>query len=402
MDLSKITAPNPNRKPLFIPSLSAGGTAASLKKNREVEPGLTTRFYAEDFPEEFRHPYFLITAGHFYKKMDARITFGLENVFTFGDSGGFQIASGAIKWDVGIRDQILAFLEENSDVAANLDIPPRMSYEGKFQESLDFSYDNFKYFANKQQGKTKFLNVLQGNNPSQFNLWYDTVKHFDFKGWCVGGSRRLVDFIYTIALFLENREFENPRNEFIHMLGISKVSDFFVLGTYQALLNKHYGGKIQLMTDSSSPGQFPVYGDIILAPNFGTLNWTQMHVSRDIKYTETKPIPVLYHTPVSKNFTMGVVNDYKQEYYDRATIQNLLVFNKGMYDIADFCSGDVELLQGVVPSDMYIILKSIHEMFDQPDNAYKIYEKYRHYYVNYGGDWVPSQNREILSSFFEN
>ena len=97
MDLSKIIAPNPNRKPLFIPSLSAGGTAASLKKNREVEPGLTSRFYAEDFPEEFRHPYFLITAGHFYKKMDARVTFGLENVFTFGDSGGFQIASGAIK-----------------------------------------------------------------------------------------------------------------------------------------------------------------------------------------------------------------------------------------------------------------------------------------------------------------
>jgi hypothetical protein len=127
-----------------------------------------------------------------------------------------------------------------------------------------------------------------------------------------------------------------------------------------------------------------------------------MHVSRDIKYTAEKLMPVLYHTPVSKNFTMGVVNDYKQEYYDRATIQNLLVFNKGMYDIADFCSGDVELLQGVVPNDMYIILKSIHEMFDQPDNAYKIYEKYRHYYVNYGGDWVPSQNREILSSFFEN
>jgi hypothetical protein len=333
--------------------------------------------------------------------MDARARFGLEDVFTFGDSGGFQIASGAIKWDVGLRDQILDFLEANSDVAANLDIPPRMSYEGKFQESLDFSYDNFKYFANKQSGKTRFLNVLQGNNPSQFNLWYDTVKDFDFNGWCVGGSRRLVDFIYTIALFLKNREFDKKNIEFIHMLGISKVSDFFILGTYQALLNKHYGGRIQLMTDSSSPGQFPVYGDLIMGPNFATLNWTQMHVSRDIRYTDTKPLPVLYHTPVSKNFTMGIVNDYKQEYYDRATLQNLLVFNKGMNDIFEFCNGDVELLQGVVPSDMYIILKSIHEMFESDDPIH-IYEKYRSYYVNYGGQWVASQHKEVMNNFFEN
>ena len=64
MDLSHLVAPNPNRKPLFIPSLSAGGTASSLQKNRDIEPGLTSRFYSKDFPEEFRHPYFLITAGH--------------------------------------------------------------------------------------------------------------------------------------------------------------------------------------------------------------------------------------------------------------------------------------------------------------------------------------------------
>jgi hypothetical protein len=99
---------------------------------------------------------------------------------------------------------------------------------------------------------------------------------------------------------------------------------------------------------------------------------------------------------------MGVVNDYKQEYYDRATIQNLLVFNKGMLDISEFCSKDVELLEGVIPSDMHIILKSIHEMFAQPDNAFRIYEQYRHYYVNYGGQWVPSQHKEVMSNFFEN
>lgn len=400
MDLSHLVAPNPNRKPLFIPSLSAGGTASSLQKNRDIEPGLTSRFYSKDFPEEFRHPYFLITAGHFYKKMDARQRFGLEETFTFGDSGGFQIASGAIKWDVNIRDQILQFLEANSDVAANLDIPPRMSYEGKFQESLDFSYDNFKYFAQKQSGKTRFLNVLQGNNPSQFNLWYDTVKDFDFNGWCVGGSRRLVDFMYTIALFLKNREFEKANVEFIHMLGISKVSDFFILGTYQALLNKHYGGRIQLMTDSSSPGQFPVFGDLIIGPNFSAQKWDQIHVSRDIKYREEDLMPTLFHTPITKNWNMKIINDYKQEYYDRGTLQNLLVFNKGLVDISNFCTKDIELLGEVIPKDLYSILQSIHEMFESDDPMH-IYEKYRGIYIAYGGQWIPSQHREVLSSFFD-
>lgn len=400
MNISQIIIPNPNRKPLFIPSLSAGGTASSLIKNKEFEPGLPVRFYSKDFPEEFRHPYFLVTAGHFYKKLDTRQRFGLEDSFVFGDSGGFQIASGAIKWDVSIRDKILEFLEENSDVAANLDIPPRMSYDGRFQESMDFSYDNFKYFAEKRKGKTKLLNVLQGNNPTQFTQWYNKVKDFDFNGWCVGGSRRLVDFLYTIALFLENREFEKPNLEFIHMLGISKVSDFFIMATYQKLLNKYYGGRIQLMTDSSSPGQFPVFGDIIIAPNFSTLNWTQIHVSRDIKYTDDSYMPVLFNTPVSKNWTMKIVNDYKQEYYDRATIQNVLVFNKGFDDINNLCKGDLSLLEEVIPSDMFQILKSMELMFESTEPL-KVYEEYRQIYIKYGGDWVSTSSKENLGNFFE-
>jgi glycosyltransferase involved in cell wall biosynthesis len=170
-----------------------------------------------------------------------------------------------------------------------------------------------------QQTYTHFEVILSDDSPD------DTVKDFDFNGWCVGGSRRLVDFMYTIALFLKNREFEKANVEFIHMLGISKVSDFFILGTYQALLNKHYGGRIQLMTDSSSPGQFPVFGDLIIGPNFSAQKWDQIHVSRDVKYREEDLMPTLFHTPITKNWNMKIINDYKQEYYDRGTLQNLLI-----------------------------------------------------------------------------
>jgi hypothetical protein len=97
---------------------------------------------------------------------------------------------------------------------------------------------------------------------------------------------------------------------------------------------------------------------------------------------------------------MKIINDYKQEYYDRGTLQNLLVFNKGLVDISNFCTKDIELLGEVIPKDLYSILQSIHEMFESDDPMH-IYEKYRNIYINYGGQWIASQHKEVMSSFFD-
>ena len=154
------------------------------------------------------------------------------------------------------------------------------------------------------------------------------------------------------------------------------------------------------MTDSSSPGQFPVFGDLIIGPNFSAQKWDQIHVSRDIKYREEDLMPTLFHTPITKNWNMKIINDYKQEYYDRCTLQNLLVFNKGLVDISNFCTKDIELLGEVIPKDLYSILQSIHEMFESDDPMH-IYEKYRGIYINYGGQWIASQHKEVMNNFFE-
>ena len=136
---------------LYIPSLSAGSMVSAFKKDTKFEDGTTMRFFAKEYPEKWRHPYFLVTAGHHYKKMDFRDQLGLDDgTFVFGDSGGFQIATGALKWDSTIREKIFHWLEANSDVAANLDIPPRVTFENRFQDSMDISFDNFKWFENHQ------------------------------------------------------------------------------------------------------------------------------------------------------------------------------------------------------------------------------------------------------------
>ena len=70
----------------------------------------------------------------------------------------------------------------------------------------DISYDNFAWFEKHQSGKTKFLNMLQGSNPQEYEWWYNKFKHFEFSGWAIGGPQKLVDFMWALALMLKKME----------------------------------------------------------------------------------------------------------------------------------------------------------------------------------------------------
>jgi hypothetical protein len=154
-------------------------------------------------------------------------------------------------------------------------------------------FDNFKWFETHQSGKTKFLNVIQGTYNEEYNTWYHKFKDFDFNGWCIGGPKRLVDFMYVIALMLQEREFEKKHVQYIHLLGISqryRISLF--LSTLQKLLNDLTNGRVQLSTDSSSPGQYPVYGTYLHSGNYKTQTFTELYFPKNAEYrrkTHIKP-----------------------------------------------------------------------------------------------------------------
>ena len=132
---------------IYFPSFSAGEMGSNFVKNHQFRNGMTIRFYTDKFPKEFQQKQLLITAGAHMTVQDYKNKMGLtDDNLVMGDSGGFQFASGALKWDIKYRDKIFNWLSENTDVAMNLDLPPRLKNEGKFQECLDISLDNFKYF----------------------------------------------------------------------------------------------------------------------------------------------------------------------------------------------------------------------------------------------------------------
>ena len=400
--------PNPTdieaKRLVYFPSLSAGAYASPIRKLQQVAPGINYRFWDDTTPPEWRYEYFLLTAGHLFKKEQVRKDWDLERCLVFGDSGGFQFASGALKWDMAIRDKIFYWLENNSDIACNIDLPPRLMFDGKFKEALSISHDNFKYFEKKQTGKTKFLNVVQGSNPLEFDTWYHTVKDMEFGGWCIGSSRRLVDFMYILSVMIKEKEFLKPNNTWVHLLGISKVSDFFILAQIQRCLNLYTGNKITVSTDSSSPGQYPVFGQVVWSPNWKDQVFNMLYFPKDaskINYPESGHVPSLINHPGVDYFTYDICKNWSTEAVSRATYHNLYMYiytaeNAEM--LINTCP--LEVMNELIPNDLIVILKSIEEMFNCADPTV-IYERYRSYYTKFGGENVNNICKAVVEEFFD-
>ncbi len=400
---------------MYVPSLSSGASATWLRKNTPLNPdglkgpdGLTGRFYTNAYPQKWRKPYFLLSAGHNYKKFDLRKEMGLEDSVCFGDSGGFQIATGAMKGYVHgseksteLRKQIFEWLENNSDIAVNLDIPPRFTYEGQFAECLDMSFDNFKFFESNQTGKTTFLNVLQGNNPNEYEIWYKKVKDFQFGGWCIGGARRIVDLMYAIAMFLRENEFNNKRNQWMHVLGVSKISDFVILATLQSMMNKYYEGRIIFSTDSSSPGQYPVYGVHLMNPDYKNGVFGSLHIKNDgsVKYPKI-PWPCNIDCPACKEITLDRASTYDEVVRSVMVVHNTFIYHKVADEMSSLMNSPIEILEDMMPNELYSVVRSIHEMFANPDRAIEIYKENYQLYISFSGDHVVTQRSGVLNEFF--
>ena len=155
-------------------------------------------------PEQgyFYYKYGLFSAGHaqldLNKTMDhdAMIQQRDRNqTLILGDSGGYQIGKGVLKFDWlnfegpaanKTRDDILNWLELTADWSMLLDVPtwacdhihsPKTGLKS-FEDCLDKTRFNNEYFLKNRIGATKFLNVLQGSNWDTAEKWYDGVKEF--------------------------------------------------------------------------------------------------------------------------------------------------------------------------------------------------------------------------------
>ena len=301
-----------NKSFIYIPSFSAGVYGNQIKKPTPFKNGKPIRVYDKTIHESIYSKWFLAPAGHLYKNYEYRNQIGItDESILFGDSGGFQIASGALKWEKGLREKIFNWLESQCDYSVNLDVPPRMNFANKFEDSLAISKENFKYFAENQSGKTKFLNVMQGDVVDRYQTWCREVKHFDFNGWCLGGvGVRLSNLLSAIAVFIDEIDLFDKNIELVHSLGTSKIIEFAVLSQFQKSLND-IGSHIQVTTDSSSPNNASRFGNYYTVPDYKVGTFKSIHFPKLKLDSSIDMIPGIKALPKT-----ATCDDWLEDCYD--------------------------------------------------------------------------------------
>jgi hypothetical protein len=240
----------------------------------------------------FYYPAALYSAGHAYLDVNESNVYesmvqkrDRSRTVIIGDSGGFQIATGVLKWpwtpkknqdDLEwardkdkLRMSILRWLEATADYSSVLDVPtyglvkfgfdpvtgeslhPGMK---TFRDCLNVSLENYDFFIrNRVEGATKFLNVLQGRNQEEGDVWWDAVKDLPFETWAFSNVqasnfsinlRRLI--IMRDGKYLDGRDW-------LHYLGNGKIKAGCALTTLQRAIRQHINSNITLSFDAASP-----------------------------------------------------------------------------------------------------------------------------------------------------
>lgn len=212
--------------------------------------------------------------------------------FVLGDSGGFQIGKGV--WEGNWKDpncpkaqkkreQVLAWMDAYMDRGMILDIPAwvRKIPAGRaatgintYEDAVQGTYINNEYFMKHRTGACKFLNVLQGENHSEADDWYERMKKYcdpkqyamPFEGWAMGGQnmcdvhlvlRRLVALRFDGLL-------EKGQHDWMHFLGTSKLEWAVMLTDIQRAVRKHHNENFTISFDCASPFLASANGQIYL------------------------------------------------------------------------------------------------------------------------------------------
>jgi hypothetical protein len=172
---------------------------------------------------------------------------------------------------------------------------------------------NNDFFLKHRQGKTKFLNVLQGGTNEDADTWYEAVKHYPFEGWAMGGNNmKDADLMLRRLVKLRDEKLLEPGRDVIHFLGTSKLELACLLTAVQRNLREHVNPNMKITFDCASP---------FLATAYGQAYTQHVHRNNRFSYIMDKAIddrrlagsdiPWPWSSPVGERMTMGDACYYK-------------------------------------------------------------------------------------------
>ena len=284
---------------IFLPAIS-GFFATYIGKQRHDEYVEKTRI-PSNFPNDvesmnwlnpnkglFKYHWSLYSAGHaeldinkHSPKEDMIRNRDRNNSWLLGDSGGFQIGKGVWEGDwkdpncpkaKKKREQVLAWMDEYMDYGMILDIPAWVSRSpagakatgiDNYQDAVNATRINNDYFMKEQNGNCKFLNVLQGENHTDAEDWYQQMKDYcdpkkytdHFNGWSMGGQN-MCDIHLVLKRLVALRFdglLEKGLHDYMHFLGTSKLEWAALLTDVQRAVRKYHNPNFTVTFDCASP-----------------------------------------------------------------------------------------------------------------------------------------------------
>jgi hypothetical protein len=300
---------------VFLPSISSiyvKMLSQDLKGKRTAYPsGLRNGRDDLDFLQTkgdlFSYKWALYSAGHAQHDLDRGDDDesmvqrrDRSRTVIIGDSGGFQAATGVLKYPWfakknqdeaawrGDQDafklKILRWLEHTADWSMTFDFPPggidRFGYDEKtglakhpglksYADCLKGSIENAKFFMkHREPGATKFLNVLQGRNQQEGDEWWDICKDWPFESWAFANIQG-----HSIALnlrrmiIMRDGGYLSNGQDWLHYLGNGKIKAACSLTTIQRCMRKHVNPNATLSYDAASPFVMTAKGQMYLSYN---------------------------------------------------------------------------------------------------------------------------------------
>ena len=280
----------------------------------------------------FTYPTALYSAGHAcldMEKVAERDSMFVSRDRKFstvvGDSGGYQLGKGVIKFDWkdfegtkanNVRSNILNWLELTSDWAMTLDVPTWAADDlnspktglNSFQDTLDGTIYNNKFFQKNRLGQTKFLNVLQGDDWETAQIWYDAVKDFEFEGWAMGGINMCDMEVMLKRLIIMRDEKKLDGKDWMHVLGTSQLDWACFLTQVQRQVRKHINNNFTISFDSASAFLSTANGLVYTHNLFTPKRWSYiMEKAQDDKKLKGSTIPFPFKSAIGDRLTMGDV-----------------------------------------------------------------------------------------------
>jgi hypothetical protein len=298
-------------------------------------------------PEQgyFTYKYGLYSAGHAQLDLNKSITQesmiqqrDRGNTMILGDSGGYQIGKGVLKFDwlnfegpaaTKTRQSILEWLELTADWSMMLDVPtwacdhihsPKTGLK-TFDDCLDKTRYNNDYFLMNRLGQTKWLNVLQGSDWDTAEKWYNGVKEFsdpkgkyegrEAEGWAFGGANMCkMDITLKRLMTLREDGLLKGKN-WIHFLGTAQLDWSCYLTLIQRQIRKHINEEITISFDCASPFIATAHGLVYTNAVHTPKRWSViMDKAPDNKALSGSDIPFPFESTIGKRLTMKDIAYY--------------------------------------------------------------------------------------------